>query len=65
MLKLLVLAFLEVKLKKNTKTISSGILIHKNFKKNVRTISSGVFICKNASVLCNSKLLVIILANSM
>jgi hypothetical protein len=31
--KLLVLVFLQVKLKKNTETISSGILICKNFKK--------------------------------
>jgi hypothetical protein len=31
--KLLVLAFLQVKLKKNAKTINSGILMCKNFKK--------------------------------
>jgi hypothetical protein len=39
MLKLLVLVFLQVKLKKKAKTINSSILIHKNLKKNTETIS--------------------------
>jgi hypothetical protein len=43
--KLLILAFLQVKLKKNAKTINSGVLQVK-LKKNAKINSSSILICK-------------------
>jgi hypothetical protein len=46
LLKLLVPVFLQIKLKKNAETISSGIFTSE-IKKNAETISSGIFMRKN------------------
>jgi hypothetical protein len=54
---LLILAFLQVKLKKNAKTNSSGILIRKIFKKKCQNYSFSIFtskIEKNARTISSS-----------
>jgi hypothetical protein len=50
----IVLVFLQVKMKKNARTISFSIFIYKSEKKNTGTNSSGIFTCKTEKNKCQN-----------